>query len=433
VPRCRQRLADVPLDQGRPVWVDDPHFNLRYHLRHAGLPAPGSEEQLKNLAGRVFAQRLDRTKPLWELLLVDGLQDDRFALVAKSHHALVDGISAVDITTVLFDDTPDTPPVAPPRTPWAPRPLPTSAQLLSDALLERATRPAEVVRSARAVVRTPRQLLRDARDGLQSVGALAFAGLRPPPPTPLNVAVGPHRRYTWVDAELVELQRIKDALGGSVNDAVLAVVAGALGRFFRHRGIDTDGLVLTVLVPVSVRAESAQGALGNEVARMWALLPVGIEDPVRQHAAIRDARAELEDERQAIDARTLTELAGFASPTIMSQAARLQQRQRFFHLVVTNVPGPQQPLYLLGRRLRALYPVVPLAGRQALGVAVMSYDGKLGFGLLGDYDALADLDTLADFLRTSIDALAAGASVPRRAAHGRHATHARRPAAGTTR
>ena len=433
MPRCRQRLADVPLDQGRPVWVDDPHFNLRYHLRHAGLPAPGSEEQLKNLAGRVFAQRLDRTKPLWELLLVDGLHDDRFALIAKSHHALVDGISAVDITTVLFDDVPDAPATAPPRKPWAPRPLPTPAQLLSDALLERATRPAEAVRSARAVVRAPRQLLRGTRDGLQAMGALAFAGLRPAPPTPLNVEVGPHRRYTWVDAELVELQRIKDALGGTVNDAVLAVVAGALGRFFRHRGLDTDGLVLTVLVPVSVRADSAQGALGNEVAAMWASLPVGIEDPVRQYAAIRDAHGELEDKRQAIGARTLTELAGFASPTIMSQAARLQQRQRFFHLVVTNVPGPQQPLYLLGRRLHALYPVVPLAGRQALGVAVMSYDGKLGFGLLGDYDALADLDTLADFLRTSIDALAAGASVPHRAAHGRRSTHARSPVAGTTR
>ena len=432
MPRCRQRLADVPLDQGRPVWVDDPHFNLRYHLRHGGLPPPGSEEQLKNLAGRVFAQRLDRTKPLWELLLVDGLQDGRFALIAKSHHALVDGVAAVDITTVLFDAQPDAPPVAPPRKPWVPRPVPTPAQLLSDALIERVTRPAEAARTARALVRAPRQVLTSTRDGLQAMGALAFAGLRPAPPTPLNVKVGPHRRYTWVDAELVELQRVKDALGGTVNDAVLAVVAGALGRFFRHRGIDTDGLTLTVLVPVSVRAESEQGALGNEVAPMWALLPVGIEDPVRQHAAIRDGTA-VADERQAIGARTLTELAGFASPTIMSQAARLQQRQRFFNLVVTNVPGPQQPLYLLGRRLLALYPVVPLAGRQALGVAVMSYDGKLGFGLLGDYDALADLDTLAEFLRVSIDALAAGASVPRRAARGRRATRERRPVAGKTR
>jgi diacylglycerol O-acyltransferase len=439
VPRCRQRLAEIPLDQGRPVWVDDPHFNLRYHLRHAGLPAPGSEEQLKNLAGRVFAQRLDRTKPLWELLLVDGLADDGFALVAKSHHALVDGISAVDITTVLFDTEPDAPPPQAPGRRWAPRPLPTPAQLLSDALIARATRPAELVRTVRAVVRTPRQVLRGTRDGLQAMGALAFAGLNPAPATPLNVKVGPHRRYTWVDADLGELQRVKDVLGGTVNDAVLAVVAGALGRFLRHRGVDTDGLVLKALVPVLVhdeaapRGEQQQGALGNEVAPMWALLPVGIEDPVRQHAALRDATAELEDERQAIGARTLTELAGFASPTIMSQAARLQQRQRFFNLVVTNVPGPQQPLYLLGRRLRALYPVVPLAGRQALGVAVMSYDGKLGFGLLGDYDALADLDALADFLRTSVDALAAGASVPRRAARGRRSTRDRRPVAGPTR
>jgi diacylglycerol O-acyltransferase len=428
VPRFRQRLADVPLDQGRPVWVDDPHFNLRYHLRHGGLPAPGSEEQLKNLAGRVFAQRLDRTKPLWELLLVDGLQGGRFALIAKSHHALVDGISAVDITTILFDDDPHAPTIAPGR-PWAPRPLPTPAQLLSDALIERATRPAEAIRSARALVRAPRQVLRSTRDGLQAMGALAFAGLRPAPPTPLNVNVGPHRRYTWVDAELVELQRIKDALGGTVNDAVLAVVAGALGRFLRHRGVDTDGLTLTVLVPVSVRAESEQGALGNEVAPMWALLPVGIEDPIGQHAAIRDAIA-VADERQAIGARTLTELSGFASPTIMSQAARLQQRQRFFNLVVTNVPGPQQPLYLLGRRLRALYPVVPLAGRQALGIAFMSYDGRLGFGLLGDYDAISDLDTLAEFLRASIDALAAGAAAPRGAARGRRPTRAPRPVAG---
>jgi len=331
---------------------------------------------------------------------------------------------------VLFDaesSTPSAPASA--LTRWAPRPLPSSAQLLTDALFERVTHPGELARTARAVVRTPRRLLQGARDGLQAMGALGFAGMRPAPPTPLNVKVGPHRRYTWVDAELSELQRIKDSLGGTVNDAVLAVVAGALGRFLRHRGVDTEGLRLRALVPVLVRGEGHGRALGNEAAPLWVSLPVGIEDPVRQHAAIRDATAELRDGQQAIGARALTELAGFAPPTIMSQAARLQQRQRFFNLVVTNVPGPQQPLYLLGRRLRALYPVVPLAGNQALGVAVMSYDGRLGFGLLGDYDALADLDTLADMLRTSIDALTDGASVPRRAARGRRAT---RTAAGTT-
>jgi WS/DGAT/MGAT family acyltransferase len=432
VPRFRQRLAEVPLDQGRPVWVDDPHFNLRYHLRHAGLPSPGSEEQLRNLAGRQFARPLDRTKPLWELSLVDGLcgapgengsGPPRFALIAKSHHALVDGDAAVDITRVLFDAEPDAAAPPGPAVTWVARPLPTPAQLLSEALIERATQPRELARSVRAAVRGPRRLLEGTRDRLQAAGALAFAGLEPAPPSPLNVKVGPHRRYTWVDAELADLRAIKDALGGTVNDAILAVVAGALGRYLRHRGVDTRDLVLKALVPISVRAEDDEH--GTVVAPLAAPLPVGIEDPVEQYRAIRDAKSVLEGTREAIDARTLTELAGFASPTIMSQAARLQQSQRFFNLVVTNVPGPQFPLYLMGRRLRALYPVVPITGRQALGVAVMSYDGRLGFGLLADYDALADVDVLATELRAAIDALAAGASIPRRAARGRRKAAAR--------
>lgn len=444
VPRFRQRLAEIPLDQGRPVWVDDPHFNLRYHLRHAGLPAPGSQEQLKNLAGRVFAQRLDRTKPLWELLLVDGLSGGGFALVAKSHHALVDGISAVDITTVLFDSEPDAPPPPPaPRRKWTARPLPTSAQLLSDAIIERAMHPRELVRTARAVARAPREVARNARDGLEAMGALPFGRRTPAPPTPLNVPTGPHRRYTWVDAQLAELQGVKDSLGGTVNDAVLSVVAGALGRFLRHRGVDTRDLVLKALVPILVRseakprgeqqrAEADQGALGNEVAPMWVPLPVGIEDPVAQLHAIRDAVAQQHESHEAVGARTLTELAGFASPTIMSQAARLQQRQRSFNVVVTNVPGPQVPLYLLGHRLRALYPVMPLARRQALGISVTSYDGQLGFGLLADYDAVPDLEFLATALRESIDALTAGASIPRRAARGRRRAGGRPPVASRT-
>ena len=440
VPRFRQRLAEVPLHQGRPVWVDDPHFNLRYHLRHAGLPAPGSEEQLQNLAGRLFAQPLDRTKPLWELTLVDGLwgaragQGDRpkdyagsprvqFALVTKSHHALVDGEIAVDITRVLFDADPHAAPPAAPASTWVARPLPTPAQLLSDALIERATQPRELARSARAAVRGPRRLLEGARDRLQASGALGFAGLDPAPPSPFNVKVGPHRRYTWVDGELDELRAIKESLGGTVNDAILAVVAGALGRYLRRRSVDTRDLVLKALVPISVRSDDPDHA--SVIAPIAVPLPVGIEDPVEQYRAIRDAVSVLDGTREAVDARTLTELAGFASPTIMSQAARLQQSQRFFNLVVTNVPGPQVPLYLLGRRLRALYPVVPITGRQALGIAVMSYDGRLGFGLLADYDALPDVDVLATELRAAIDALAAGASIPRRAANGRRKAKAR--------
>jgi diacylglycerol O-acyltransferase len=430
VPRFRQRLAEVPFDQGRPVWVDDPHFNLRYHLRHAGLPAPGSEDQLKVLAGRLFAQSLDRTKPLWEMWLVDRMSSGGFALIAKSHHALVDGDTAMDITRVLFDTEPGAPPLRAPRSRWVARPLPTPAQLLSDALLERATRPQELARSARAVVRGPRRLLNGTRDLLQQAGALTFAGLEASPPTPLNVKVGPHRRYTWVDADLSELQAIKDSLGGTVNAALLAVVAGALGRYLRHRGVDTRDLVLRTLVPISVRSGHGDGSDAGEIAPLMAPLPVGIEDPVEQYRVIRDTATRLEGSHEAVDARTLTQLAGFASPTIMSQAARLQQTQRHFDLVVTNVPGPQVPLYLLGRRLRALYPVVPITGRHALGISAMSYDGRLGFGLLADYDALPDVEHLAHDLREAIDALAAGASIPRRAARGRRKAAAR-PSATT--
>jgi len=422
VPRFRQRFAEVPFDQARPVWVDDPHFNLRYHLRHAGLPAPGSEEQLQNLAGRLFAQPLDRTKPLWEMWLVDRLGDwsgdgsqPGFALIAKSHHALVDGISAVDITTVLFDTDPAISGPAAPRRPWIARPLPTPAQLLSDALIERATQPQELVRSARAALAAPSRLLTGARERLELAG-LAPSRLSPAPPTPLNVAVGPHRRYTWVDADLGELQKIKDALGGTVNDAVLAVVAGALGSYLRRRGTDTRDLVLRALVPISVHPDGIEDPDAVEIAPLAAPLPVGIEDPVQQYRSIRDAVAEQEGSLRAIGARELTELDGFASPTLMSQAARLRQSPRAFNLVVTNVPGPQVPLYLLGRRLRSLYPVVPITGRQALGIAVMSYDGRLGFGLL------------ADALRAAIEALASGASISQRAARGRRGAAARSPA-----
>ena len=315
-------------------------------------------------------------------------------LIAKSHHALVDGISAVDITTVLFDTDPAAPlPTAPPR-PWVARPLPTPAQLLSDALLERATRPQELARAASAALRGPRGLLSDARERIERAGV--GSSRRPgAPPSPLNVKVGPHRRYTWVDAELSELQKIKDSLGGTVNDAVLAVVAGALGSYLRARGIDTRDLVLQALVPISVHRDGDEDPTAVEIAPLAAPLPVGEEDPVEQYKAIRDAVGDQEGSLRAIGARELTELDGFASPTLMSQAARLQQSPRAFNLVVTNVPGPQVPLYLLGRRLRSLYPVVPITGRQALEIAVMSYDGKLGFGLLADYDALPDLDVLA--------------------------------------
>jgi diacylglycerol O-acyltransferase / wax synthase len=422
VPRYRQRLAFVPFDQGRPVWTDDPHFNPRYHIRHTGLPRPEDEAELKQLAGRLFSQRLDRSKPLWEMWLVQHMAGERFALIAKTHHALVDGISGVDITTVLFDLEPE--PAGTPRAAvtWVPRPLPGRAKLLADALVERSTVPGEMVRGARAMLRTPRRALGHVKDAMIGVGATTLAGINAPaPPSPFNVDISAHRRYTWVDADLAQFKAIKDTLGGTLNDVVLTAVSLALGHHMRAQGFDTEGLVLKAMVPVSVRADIERGALGNRVAAMWAPLPVGIVDPVECLTEVRLQMDHLKHSGQAVGAETLTNLAGFAPPTILSQAARLQARQRFFNVVVTNVPGPQFPLYLLGHRLRALYPVVPLARRQALGIAVMSYDGQLGFGLLADYDALPELETIASELERAIAALAraAGLRVPRGPGSGR--------------
>jgi diacylglycerol O-acyltransferase / wax synthase len=399
VPRYRQRLAFVPLGQGRPVWSDDPHFNPAYHIRHTALPKPADDAALKRLAGRLFSQRLDRSKPLWEIWLVQSMSGGRFALIAKTHHALVDGISGVDITTVLFDTARE--PAAPSGgwgsgQPWSAKPLPGPAKLLGEALLERSTVPAEMLRGGRALLRGPRKALSQVKAALTNVGATALSGITSPAPhTLFNVDIGPHRRYTFLDADLANFKAIKDSLGGTLNDVVLASVTLAIGRFLRRHGTDTDGLVLKAMVPVSVRTAAQRGALGNQVAAMWAPLPVGVENPAECLHKISASMEDLKKSGQAVGAQVLTDLAGFAPPTILSQAARLQARQPFF----------------LGRRLQVLYPVVPLAQRQALGIAVMSYDGHLGFGLLGDYDALPDLEAIAADLKWAIASLARAAGV----------------------
>ncbi len=407
VPRYRQRLAFPPLGAGRPVWVDDPHFNVGYHVRHTALPPPAGADELRRLAGRVFSQQLDREKPLWEIWLVDEAGDDRFALICKTHHALVDGISGVDIMTVLFDLSPD-PPEAEPTPPWAARPLPGAAELLATALAERVTGPLGLLRSA---VSHPDQAGAGAGRAAAGLAAMAAAGISGAPPSPFNVRIGPHRRFAWSSAELALLKAIKDALGGTINDVVLTVVTGALrAHLFRH-GLDPEGLELKAMVPISVRADAARGALGNQVAAMYAPLPVGLGDAVDRYRFVHGAMKGLKESGQAVGAQAITRLADAAAPTVLDQAARLQSRQRFFNLTVTNVPGPQVPLYVLGRRLEAFYPMVPLVLNTALGIAIMSYDGRVFFGLLGDYDALADLDELTSDLDRAIDELAAAAGV----------------------
>jgi WS/DGAT/MGAT family acyltransferase len=408
VPRYRQKLAYPPLVQSRPVWVDDPHFNAGYHVRHTALPAPAGEQELRRLAGRVFAQRLDRAKPLWELWLVDEVGEGRFALIAKTHHCLVDGVSGVDITTVLFDLEPDPPAAPQPPEPWMPRPEPSSAALLADALAERAVTPLELARATAGALTHPERALRAGATAAVGLAAITRAGLGGAPRSPLNGRIGPHRRFAWVDAELATLKAVKNALGGTVNDVVLAAVAGALRTYHLAHGWPTgDGL--RAMVPVSVRADAERGALGNKVSTIYAPLPIDLDDPIARFRAVHEAMQGLKESGQAVGAEMITQLADFAPPTILAQAARLQAVQRFFNLTVTNVPGPQFPLYLLGRRLCRVYPQVPLAENCALGVAIMSYDGQIDFGLIADYDTIPDLDTIAAALDQELGALASAA------------------------
>jgi diacylglycerol O-acyltransferase / wax synthase len=411
VPRYRQKLAFPPLAQARPVWIDDPHFNVGYHVRHTALPAPASEEQLRNLAGRVFSQQLDRSKPLWEMWLVERAGEGCFGLICKTHHALVDGISGVDIMTVLFDLEPD-PPEREPGPPWYPRPEPSGSTLAAEALLDRALTPVGLARSAAGALGDPRDAGAGVARTLSGLASMAAAGIGGAPPSPLNVPIGSHRRFAWVESDLQRFKAIKSALGGTVNDVVLAVVTGALREHLIRRGREPDGLELKAMVPVSIRADAERGALGNKVTAMYAPLPVGLEDPVERFKAVHEALGDLKASGQAVGAERLTQLAGFAVPTVLDQAARLQSRQRFFNLTVTNVPGPQFPLYMLGRKLRSFYPKVPLVLNTALGIAIMSYDGRIFFGLLGDYDAMDDLDDFAADLGAAIGELATAAGVP---------------------
>jgi WS/DGAT/MGAT family acyltransferase len=409
VPRYRQKLAFVPLNQGRPRWADDPHFDLRYHVRATSLPGRRTEYDLQVLAGRVFSQQLSRAKPLWELWLVEELERGRFAVLSKTHHALVDGISGLDILSVLF--APDEDGADGPER-WTPEPAPEPTRLLGEAIAERVTVPAEMVRPARAMLRRPGQLAAGLRDAAKGLASLVFDGLAPAPPSPYNPgAIGPDRRFTWVRCSLADLKAIKNNLGGTVNDVVLTVVTRALRHHLDRRGELEPGQTLKAFVPVSVRTEDQQGSLGNQVSGMVATLPISCDDPAVCLRRISDELQGLKDSGQAVGAQALTELSGFAPPNIMSQAARVLARQRFFNLVVTNVPGPQFPLHLGERELRDIFPMVPLAKNQALGVAILSYNGGMNFGLVGDFDELHDIEDLADDFRAAVKELAAAAKV----------------------
>jgi diacylglycerol O-acyltransferase len=417
VPRYRQKLAFPPLETGRPFWVDDPSFNLDYHVRHTALPKPGNEEQLRALLGRIFSQRLDRSKPLWEVWIVHGLEDGRFALISKTHHALVDGISGVDIATVLFDLKPV------PEDPegddtWSPEPPPSDADLVAEGIKGLVRTPFSLAGQAVGALQRPGATLERLREAAEGLGEVVWAGLNPAPDVPLNVEIGPHRRLRWVQSRLADFKEVKNSLGGTVNDAVLAVVAGALRRWLHDRGVRTQGMELRALVPVSIRTDDDQGSLGNRIAAMRGPLPVYVEDPVERLRIVREGMGQLKESKQALGAEVIAGLTDFAPPTLLAQASRLNFSTRLFNLIVTNVPGPQFPLYLLGREMQEIVPIAFLPENHALAIAIMSYNGKVDFGLLADYDAMPDIDAFAGHLEESLAELLAAAREASRAAAG---------------
>lgn len=405
VPRFRQRIAYIPFEN-HPIWVDDNRFRLAYHVRHTALPHPGDDRTLKRLVGRIMSQPLDRKRPLWEMWVVEGLENDRFALVSKTHHCMVDGISGADLMSVLLSPLPEDDPGSP--EPWSPRPRPTRAQLIVDELLRRAEQPLAAARAVLDTLRHPEQRVHQIADAIEGILETLAPALSPVSPTPLQVEVGPHRRFDWTDIPLSDVKAVKRVLGGTVNDVVLATVSGALRRFFARRGLNPDELEIRAMVPVSVRAHDQRGTLGNRVTQIAAPLPVHIADPVARLHAVTETTKDLKESKQALGGEVLTAISEWTVPNLLVQAVRLAARTRPYNLIVTNVPGPQVPLYLLGARMRTAYPVVPLFENLGVVVGLFSYNGGLYWGVNADWEHFPDLhDFIVDIEQSFRDLQAA--------------------------
>jgi len=395
IPRYRQRLMWVPVER-HPVWVDDDQFNLSYHVRHTSLPRPGDVDQLKRLAARILSQQLDRGKPLWEIWVVEGLEGNRFAMISKTHHCMIDGVSGVDILAVLMDAFPNC--EFTPGSSWAPRPAPTAAELVRDAALRWIRAPLDL---AVEVANDSDRVWSGVREGVEALSETLGTGLQPSSPTPFNGPIGPHRRFDWTILDLAEVREVKNRLGGTVNDVVLTTVAGAVRRFLEWRRCDLNDLVFRAFVPVSVRSAEERGALGNRVAGWLTQLPISEPDPYRRLIEVQKTTASLKDSKQALGAEVLTRVSEWTPSTVLSLAVRFSTRMRPFNLVVTNVPGPQIPLYLLDAELQEIYPQVPLFFDQGLGIALFSYAGKLCWGLVADWELMPDLQDFAKAIKSS--------------------------------
>ncbi len=401
IPRYRQRLDWVPYDR-RPVWVDDQHFTFDYHVRHTSLPRPGSDEQLKELAGRIVSTKLDRAKPLWELWVIEGLSADRFAVIAKIHHCMIDGVSGVDLTTILLNVAPDSTVELAPA--WEPRPAPTPTQLAVAEAARTTRRAVERLSHIGDVVRDGKDIADRTLDKtIAALSSLKSGWLTPSDRTPLNPDLGPNRRFDWTEMDLDEIKGIKNTLGGSVNDVVLAITAGAIRSFLiNQRGYEPGRGEFRVMNPVSTRDTATQAQMGNQVA-MWLLeLPVEDDDPLSRYEAIKERTRHLKDTNQALGAATIVELSSGTPITLLSLANRVVgPRLRPFNMTVTNIPGPQFPMYLLEAQMLANYPMVPLWAQHGVGIALFSYNGRMLWGIQADYDTLPDSADLISALHSA--------------------------------
>jgi diacylglycerol O-acyltransferase / wax synthase len=426
VPRYRQKVRNVPLAAAEPVWIDDPHFSLDYHLRHSALPAPGSEQQLREMAGRVFSQHLDRNKPLWELWMVEGLDRGRWALLSKVHHCMVDGVAATDLMSVMFSDTT---PLSAGR-PWAPAPEPTGVEILRETILHRTTLRGQLDFLRRAL-RAPRETLDTLVEMLRATAA-ASSSMRPVAPSTLIGAIGPHRRWSWAGVRLADVKAARSALGGTVNDVVLTLITNGFRALLDSRGAAVNEAdVVRTMVPVSVRRKGERGVYNNRVSAVFESLPVGLDDPVARLGAIRAEMDGVKESKQAVAGDVLTSLSGFAPPLLLALGSRIVtlSPRLSMHTATTNVPGPQEPVETLGRRMLESYPFVPVVGSIRIVVAIFSYDGGLYFGVTGDYDGAPDIDVLTASIECGMEQLLAAAYPPSRAS-ARKSRIARAKAAG---
>ncbi len=409
IPRYRQKAREVPLDLGPPVWVDDPGFDLDYHLRRTALPSPGGDRELALLMGRVMSARLDRDRPLWEYWVVEGLAEERWALISKVHHCMVDGVSGTDLYRVVLDLTPE--PREPVADDWRPGPEPSDLRLAASAALDLARLPVTVVRSLADAARSPAALVGRARATAGGLAALATA-LWPATASSLSGRPSAERRFAFARASVADVAAIRAALGGTFNDVVLAAVTAALRRLLLERGEQPTAHAVRTLIPVSVRAPGSESVRDNQVSLLLAELPVHLADPVERLAAVRQRVERLKGDHEAEAGAAVVELAGHGPFAPVAATVRLAAHlpQRSVVTVTTNVPGPREPLYSHGRQLLELVPYVPIASRLRLGIAIFSYCGRLTVGVTGDYDGATDVWALAHGVEEGLAELLAAAA-----------------------